>query len=123
MIYMEPEHSQNLIRWVSSQCKSAVFLTYEQILPDDSFGRTMISNLEVRLFYFIFRLEYSATASPLTDCGAVMQKRGCPLKGLRTYPDIPSQIKRFKDMEFQHVECYDMNFVHQNYIDQPAKTK
>jgi O-methyltransferase involved in polyketide biosynthesis len=47
LIYLRPEHSDALIRWAAQSCESAVFITYEQIVPHDPFGQTMIRNLEV----------------------------------------------------------------------------
>jgi len=34
------------VRWAAT-FQRAVFVTYEQILPDDAFGRMMLKNLEV----------------------------------------------------------------------------
>lgn len=48
MVYMEPAESRALIRWVADSFTRAVFVTYEQIHPDDAFGRVMMENLAVR---------------------------------------------------------------------------
>lgn len=44
---METEYSNQLIEWISSRFSCAAFLNYEQILPNDPFGRTMVENLRV----------------------------------------------------------------------------
>lgn len=48
LIYMKEEHSAAVVRWAST-FNSALFVTYEQILPDDAFGRMMLKNLQVSL--------------------------------------------------------------------------
>ena len=47
LIYIEAEESKELIQWVGNTFNTSVFVTYEQIRPDDSFGRIMIKNLQV----------------------------------------------------------------------------
>jgi tRNA wybutosine-synthesizing protein 4 len=47
MIYMEPQHSQAIISWIRESLKTAFFCWYEQIRPNDPFGREMVANLKV----------------------------------------------------------------------------
>eukprot|EP00164_Ancoracysta_twista_P004415 GFYU01005960.1.p1 GENE.GFYU01005960.1~~GFYU01005960.1.p1 ORF type:complete len:381 (-),score=63.34 GFYU01005960.1:57-1157(-) len=88
MIYMKPAESQNLIAYLSSKLPKCVFVTYEQIHPFDYFGQQMIENLE---------------------------KRGCILQGIQAYPDLPSQVQRYKDAGFTEVEGGDMIGVHYGF--------
>jgi tRNA wybutosine-synthesizing protein 4 len=55
LVYMEPEHSAALVRWFGERCPRAVGVVYEQINPDDAFGRQMVLNLQVRAgFHHVF---------------------------------------------------------------------
>ena len=47
LIYMTPEKSQAILKWIASKFKDAVFINYEQLHMDDSFGKVMITNLKV----------------------------------------------------------------------------
>ena len=50
LVYMPGEDSGRVIEWAASIFTGgAVFMTYEQIRPDDAFGRTMMANLEAWL--------------------------------------------------------------------------
>eukprot|EP01126_Amoeba_proteus_P038804 TRINITY_DN4060_c0_g1_i3.p2 TRINITY_DN4060_c0_g1~~TRINITY_DN4060_c0_g1_i3.p2 ORF type:complete len:100 (+),score=22.60 TRINITY_DN4060_c0_g1_i3:751-1050(+) len=58
-----------------------MFIIYEQILPNDPFGKMMVTNLE---------------------------ERGVPLTSLKKYPDLASQKKRMTDLGYLHVEALNM---------------
>jgi tRNA wybutosine-synthesizing protein 4 len=48
LVYLPPEASQRLVQWCADTCRDAVgFVLYEQIKPDDAFGKQMLINLEV----------------------------------------------------------------------------
>ena len=51
LVYMEPQHSAQLLRCLGDLLPTAACLVYEQIRPDDAFGRQMLMNLEVRQAY------------------------------------------------------------------------
>ncbi|KAJ2822585.1 carboxy methyl transferase for protein phosphatase 2A, partial [Coemansia furcata] len=68
LIYLDPEHSDNIIDWITQSVPNAAILTYEQIKPDDRFGQMMIDNLRAR------QLE---------------------LRGLHAYPTLESTSQRF----------------------------
>ena len=51
---MKPEFSQAIIKKINEDCSTAIFACYEQIYPNDSFGRVMIQNLEVKSQFFFF---------------------------------------------------------------------
>ena len=44
---MEPEKSGDLIKWSSEKFSDILFVDYEQLNMDDSFGKVMIANLKV----------------------------------------------------------------------------
>lgn len=48
MIYLEKQVSDTLVKWSRDYMTSCcLFLTFEQIMPDDAFGRVMLQNLKV----------------------------------------------------------------------------
>lgn len=44
---MEPEQSENLIKYVAEKFAKPAFLNYEQLNMEDSFGKVMVANLKV----------------------------------------------------------------------------
>jgi tRNA wybutosine-synthesizing protein 4 len=90
MIYLKEEQSAALIKWAASTFGCAVFLTYEQILPDDPFGRVMLRNLE---------------------------DRGIPLLGIRARPDLPTQRQAYLDLGWDSAEALDMNDICNKILD------
>ena len=67
LVYLRPEASAALLSWFGQRCPSAVMVAFEMCGPDDPFGRTMLDNL---------------------------RRRGCPLLGLRSVPDVRAQERR-----------------------------
>lgn len=47
LIYLAPEESQSILDWITANVQHSMFLLYEQILPDDTFGKVMLRNLKV----------------------------------------------------------------------------
>jgi len=90
LCYVKPCDSNPLLRWMSYKFDSCAFVSYEQILPDDAFGRTMLGHFE---------------------------RRGCPLLSIRTYPDVESQQKRLEELGFDFVQVFDMNDIYYKCID------
>jgi len=91
LIYMLPQHSDALIAWSAERfIGGQVFVSYEQIHPHDAFGETMLANLE---------------------------KRGCSLLGLTTYPDIESLRRRYTEAAgYTHYAGWDMNDMYRFYL-------
>lgn len=48
LVYVEPQNSSNLLSWIASNFKSAVFVNYEQVNMNDRFGEVMLQNLRSR---------------------------------------------------------------------------
>ncbi|CEM03436.1 unnamed protein product [Vitrella brassicaformis CCMP3155] len=92
LVYMQPLHSDAIIRWAANAVSKApsAFVVYEQILPHDAFGRTMVRNL---------------------------QARGCPLLGIHEYPTLDSQRQRYVSLGFTRCEAADMNDVYDLHLD------
>ncbi|KAI0981041.1 hypothetical protein GJ496_011903 [Pomphorhynchus laevis] len=76
LVYLEPNQSQRLLNNIASLFSQAVFLLYEQVNIDDNFGRLMIENFK---------------------------NKGCPLQGVDVCFSKESQLNRFKDAGFTHV--------------------
>jgi tRNA wybutosine-synthesizing protein 4 len=76
LIYMQPIHSTAVIQWTTKEFSAgSLFVSYEQIHPNDAFGQTMIANLN---------------------------ERGCSLLGLQEYPDINAQRLRYISNGYTH---------------------
>lgn len=78
MIYMTPEEGNALIRWAAETTTESVFVTYEQVYPDDAFGKTKIRNLE---------------------------SRNIPLHSIMKFKDPSAQIDRYREAKFEWVLC------------------
>lgn len=93
LVYVNPQESFPLIEWIASQLKSfngeGWFVIYEQIRPNDPFGKVMMENL---------------------------RSRGCPLLSLTTYPLPEDQENRFRSAGWSHSCCRDMNDVYRKVI-------
>lgn len=48
LIYLDPLDSNRIIDWLTRELSDAMVALYEQIKPDDAFGRMMIHNLQVQ---------------------------------------------------------------------------
>ncbi|KAK9760445.1 carboxy methyl transferase for protein phosphatase 2A, variant 2 [Basidiobolus ranarum] len=65
LIYLDPTYSDKIVQWATKEVLNSMFITYEQILPDDPFGQMMIRNLEVThtvylgIFYMYLLLSFS----------------------------------------------------------------
>lgn len=87
---MSPEDSTNILKWITDTLKNSLFALYEQIHPDDAFGKMMIHNLK---------------------------SRNIDLKGIHAFPDLAYQENRFKDLGWQSAKAVDINTVHDKYLD------
>ena len=89
-IYLSPEDSDAILVWISNNIKNAVFALYEQIQPDDAFGKMMIRNLK---------------------------SRNIDLKGIHAFPDLMHQEKRFKTLGWEGAKAVNINTIHDQYLD------
>lgn len=96
LVYLEPQHSQALVAWLGARCCTAAMVVYEQIKPDDAFGRQMLRNLE---------------------------SRGCPLKGLPATPTLDAHCDRFVAGGWQRSAALDMDRIYLHWLDAADKTR
>ena len=53
MVYLHPQEAETVMKWAGKNFKNAVFLNYEQVNMNDTFGSVMINNLKVNEKYCI----------------------------------------------------------------------
>ncbi|POM72833.1 Leucine carboxyl methyltransferase [Phytophthora palmivora] len=96
LIYMEAKFSKQLVAWAASYFDDVSFALYEQILPDDAFGKVMMSNIKAR---------------------------GCDLLSIYDFPTIEAQIARFTEHHYEVAQCWDMNKIYYHYLDPIERVK
>ncbi|XP_049849465.1 uncharacterized protein LOC126318706 isoform X1 [Schistocerca gregaria] len=89
LIYMEAEEGDRLVSRIPELFSRAYFVLYEQIRPNDRFGRMMVKNIEIL---------------------------GCPLRSLHIYASLEDLIDRFKKNGWKEVRAEDMNTVYEEVI-------
>ena len=90
LVYMDPEEGDRLIEWAGRTFRAAEFVVFEQILPNDPFGKMMLKNISLR---------------------------GCTLHSIEKYPTLQAQEKRYRDRGFEKTEAIDMNQVYRALTD------
>ncbi|TDH69440.1 hypothetical protein CCR75_007877 [Bremia lactucae] len=96
LIYMEARYSTQFVVWAASYFDDVSFTLYEQILPDDAFGKVMMSNLKAR---------------------------GCDLLSIYDFPTVEAQIARFTNKQYEMAQCWDMNKIYYNFLDPTERAK
>ncbi|XP_063700821.1 leucine carboxyl methyltransferase 1 [Culicoides brevitarsis] len=81
LVYIEPQNSSNLLTWIASNFKSAVFVNYEQVNMNDRFGEVMLQNL---------------------------RSRGCSLAGVEACLTLDTQVARFLSSNWTGARAWDM---------------
>lgn len=76
LVYIEPTHCLNLLKWLSGNFPSAVFVNYEQVNMTDRFGDVMLGNL---------------------------RSRGCTLEGVEACLTLDTQIDRYVSRAHWHI--------------------
>lgn len=89
-------------------------VVYEQILPHDPFGKTMLKNLAVS-HPFISKRSFADSSST--------QGRGTPLLSVESYPTVRDQRTRFLNRGWSHVMIGDMNAVYERLLDPAANAR
>ncbi|KAI9031931.1 leucine carboxyl methyltransferase 2-like protein [Phycomyces nitens] len=95
-IYIAPKDSQYILEWITREVKQAMFVLYEQIKPDDAFGRMMLKNL---------------------------QERSIELKGIHAYPDLKAQEQRFMGLGWKKAKAVDINELHDNWLNRTDRNR
>ncbi|EFJ47079.1 hypothetical protein VOLCADRAFT_81666 [Volvox carteri f. nagariensis] len=96
LVYMEPLHSAAVVSWAAHTFPNAVIAIYEQIRPDDAFGRQMVSNLEMR---------------------------GCPLRGLPATPSLAAHCARLMDGGWAWADARDMDTLYRTFLESQDKAR
>lgn len=90
LIYMQAKYSTQLVVWAASYFDDVSFALYEQILPDDAFGKVMMANIHAR---------------------------GCELLSIHDFPTVEAQIARFTTNKYEVAQCWDMNKIYYHYLE------
>jgi len=90
LVYLPPKESAAIVGWVASAFEAAAMVIYEQIGPDDAFGRQMLQNLEVR---------------------------GCPLLGLHATPTLAAHEARLTRAGFERASALEMATIYSEWLD------
>jgi len=96
LIYVDAERGDTLLHWFARTFSRSSILTYEQIHPDDPFGRQMVQNIT---------------------------RRGCALASLHKYPNVGAQKQRYIDAGWQYVVVRTMNDVYDNALEPTDKRR
>lgn len=89
LIYIDGAQGDALLQWFARSFAHSAVLTYEQIRPDDAFGRMMLENLA---------------------------RRGCRLETLLRYPSLEAQRQRYLDAGWTDVRAQTMLDVYRNAL-------
>jgi O-methyltransferase involved in polyketide biosynthesis len=90
LIYIDGRQGDALLQWFARTFAHSAVLTYEQIRPDDAFGRMMLENLA---------------------------RRGCRLETLLRYPSLEAQRQRYLDAGWTDVRASTMLDIYRNALD------
>lgn len=95
LVYIESQNCHNLLKWLGSNFKSAVFVNYEQVNMNDRFGEVMLNNL---------------------------RQRGCSLAGVESCISLDTQISRFLSCSWHGARAWDMVQIY-NSIPAPERSR
>ncbi len=87
LVYMETDHSANLLHWLAQSFQTVFFVNYEQVNMADRFGQVMVENLRARM---------------------------CSLHGIKHCLSLDTQKQRFISQGWQGAEAWEMNTVYAN---------
>uniref|UniRef100_A0A3B5LLP1 tRNA wybutosine-synthesizing protein 4 n=1 Tax=Xiphophorus couchianus TaxID=32473 RepID=A0A3B5LLP1_9TELE len=96
LTYMETQRSDAVIGWAAKRLPQSLFVMYEQICPDDPFGRVMQDHF----------LKLNST-----------------LHALQQYPDLSAQRQRFLDKGWERCVCVDMNAFYLGLVPQEERDR
>ncbi|KAM9342949.1 LOW QUALITY PROTEIN: tRNA wybutosine-synthesizing protein 4 [Pholidichthys leucotaenia] len=96
LTYMEMQWSDDVISWVAKLLPESLFVMYEQIRPQDPFGRIMQE-------HFL--------------------KLNSALHALHRYPDTSAQRRRFLDKGWEQCVCRDMNDFYMGLVSEEERSR
>ncbi|XP_023226238.1 leucine carboxyl methyltransferase 1-like [Centruroides sculpturatus] len=94
LVYMSIEQSSALLKWISKNFQTVVFLNYEQVNMGDKFGQVMIQNL---------------------------QKRCCELPGVKACQTLEAQKDRFLTEGWEGAKTWSMMEVYDSLPSQEIR--
>jgi len=91
LIYLEASHASAVLSHLAQKFhRAAAVAIYEQVKPDDAFGRQMVLNLELR---------------------------GCPLRSLSAVPTLEAHKQRLLDCGWSRSYAHDMDELYRLFVD------
>ncbi|KAJ8904156.1 hypothetical protein NDN08_000683 [Rhodosorus marinus] len=96
LIYMEPKYSDAVLSYLSSSFAELLLFNFEQVGPEDPFGKQMTKNIEAR---------------------------GSPLMGLVAYPSVRAQKERFQKFNFNAVAAMSMLEYYSKFVSASEKIR
>ncbi|KAJ1494827.1 S-adenosyl-L-methionine-dependent methyltransferase, partial [Baffinella frigidus] len=88
LVYLGAEQGSEFLAWVARTFQTAGFITYEQVHPATPFRD----------------ISMAFPVHPATPFGDMMVKniaaRGCPLRSIHAFPDLPAQARRYTEAGF-----------------------
>ncbi|XP_069104544.1 leucine carboxyl methyltransferase 1-like [Argopecten irradians] len=85
LVYVDTEHTNNILKWIAESFSVSMFLNYEQVNMSDRFGQVMIDNLKTR---------------------------DCILSGVQDCQSMESQKQRFTNQGWQGADGMDMSQIY-----------
>ncbi|KAJ3184067.1 Leucine carboxyl methyltransferase 1 [Gaertneriomyces sp. JEL0708] len=96
LVYLDSSVTTMLLKATAESVDVGVFLVYEQILPDDAFGRTMVQNLRAR---------------------------NIELPGLHAYPTMEAHEQRYKGAGWNTAGAIDLNDYWETCLEEAEKLR
>jgi len=96
LIYMEPKYSDAVLNYLSSSFAELLLFNFEQVGPEDPFGKQMTKNIEAR---------------------------GSPLMGLSAYPNVRALKERFEKFNFNEVAAKSMLEYYSKFVSSSEKIR
>ena len=96
LTYVDYKKARDLLQWIQMQFPHCMLAVYEQIGPDDSFGRVMMKHFE---------------------------KIQSPLKRIRELRSLYSHEQLLTSLQYKNVCCFDMNSFYRTYVDDVEKER
>lgn len=87
LVYIDVHHTEQLLKWISDNIPTAMFINYEQVNMGDRFGQVMIDNLKAR---------------------------DCYLQGVAACSSLDTQKQRFTSQGWKGVTAWDMMTVYKH---------
>lgn len=94
--YIDADRVDDFVAYIGKSFDLAFLFDYEMYNPNDRFGQLMVKNFDAR---------------------------GCPLIGIRKYPDLKDQHVRYSQAGFKRTEVFTMQQIYYDCIDKAERAK